>query len=284
MDALTASLAVVGTIGVTTIFDLIRRSQRWTKAQRLLRFRYREPIDIVVNTAIAAGSRPVHVVDNEVLFGNVQSASLFSSTIGAARRQKRIQLHLSEHLTSRLQHDLILVGGITRSEVGRKYLRLLDEHIGAGVAVFEEDDETRNRIVLGDFEVVYDWTKAHAAGQVDVDYALVVVWINPFIDVPRRSIFCTGFTSFGTAVAAEYLMTTFIQTAKVRPLRGYQLRPSRKLMHLGPYEGSRLHRWLSRPWPAFAFAIRVDATNGQAVSTTIVKIVHLSTARCASGL
>ena len=85
------------------------------------------------------------------------------------------------------------------------------------------------------------------------DIGLIVAWLSPFSQEKRRAVLCTGWTSHGTAAAADYYLNHLL-SVRYRQLR----------------RDGTLPRLYSRRWPCFVCAVEVVLVGEQAVSVNEV--------------
>lgn len=207
-----AILAVIGVIGLGTIISGAAYFRTLTRAQAFLRLGYRAPADIVLTTSSMLDRGP-DAGYRRVLtsVGNLRAASDFSREIGAIRARNEIRIRLSTEIDNTLDSDLIVIGGPQRNIVAQHFLaHLVAQYPELGL-VFEDRTPDRCRVALGTFAAEYEQVDQCAfPGIPETDVALLVLWINPFATARRRGVLCAGFTSHGTAAAAQYLLGDFM--------------------------------------------------------------------------
>ncbi len=275
-----AQIELIATIagivgGLSLVFELLRRSSRWTGAQYLFRFRYREPIDIVLpkpkNVELDLNESPYEGVLTNL--GNLKSSMAIATQVGRMRSGKRVEVNIAQALevsdSHTLDRDLVLFGGYRGNPIVRRFLEELDGRLGTEEVVYDDDAADRNVLRVGGQEVTYDWC-AQAQGRTpDFDYALVVVWRNPFTEKRRRAILSVGCTSYGTRAGIEYLIGDFFETKVSR------MRPKLKPGTASGADGLRPR--LGRPgsWPSFALLLKTELQSGQIIGTREVAFQEL---------
>jgi hypothetical protein len=238
-------IGIGGFIGLGSILKAAALTRHWRRNRRFLRFRFHEPVDVVISTDKRLDTPLTETGRTYPRFvaslGSLEAASDFSRLIGQVKSRKPIRIQMSEKLTSELRGDLVLLGGPVLNDVSDLFLRRLNEVYDDINVVFEDDKAEQARISVGSFSDSYDCTmqRRHPDFPTD-DFALVVAWRNPFAHAKRRAILCAGFTYHGTAAATHYLINEVIP-------RG------------GPL-GCECRWWqgLRRTWPCFVLALRVQ--------------------------
>lgn len=238
-------LGIAGFIGLGSFLRAGALTRHWRRNVRFLRFRFKEPVDIVISTdqrletPLTDSGRfyPRFVAS----LGSLEAAAEFSRLIGEVKSHKPVRLQMSEKLTSELHGDLVILGGPVLNDVSDMFLRRLNEAYQDLRVVFEDDKAKQARIVLGDFCGSYDCAmqQRHPDFPLD-DFALVVAWRNPFAHARRRALLCAGFTYHGTAAATRYLIRQIIP-------RGGPLASDRRRLP-----------GLRREWPCFVLALQVQ--------------------------
>lgn len=275
MEALSLIATLAAVLGAVSVgFELIRRTTRWTGTQRLLRLRFREPVDVVMpkpkNVDLDPGQSPFEGVLTNL--GNLKSSVAVTSAVDSLRSGKDVVVHIAQALDGEngaaLDRDLILFGGYRGNPVVGRFLDHLNQSVGDEV-IYNDDDPAANWMRVGEVTVNYDWV-AEARDRIpETDYALVVVWKNPLSSEPRRGVLSVGFSSYGTYAGIRYLLGGFFddRIKRMRPRIGRQ--PDTDPASLRP----RLTNW--RPWPSFALLIRADFQNGHLIDTQELSFLRL---------
>jgi len=277
MEALSLVATLAGVVGALSVaFRIALRTSRWTGKQRLLRLRFREPVDVVMPKPKGVELDPSQSPYEGVMtnLGNLKSAIEITSAIDSSRNGKRVCVHIAQALDGEadaaLDRDLILLGGYQGNPVVRRFLLRLEEVVGDQVSYWD-DDPARNRIRVGSESVEYDWT-TEARGRVpETDYSLLVVWTNPFASSPRRGVLSVGFSSYGTYAGIRYLLGDFFDN-RVKAMRPTLSRAeSNEPGCLRP----RISNW--RPWPSFALLVQSEFQNGYLIDTREISFLRLPT-------
>jgi hypothetical protein len=239
-----AALTILGLIGVSTLWAWMKGIRALNGVRHFFRFKFAEPLDIVLTTHSDALSSAQGTLINDfdrvtTQLGYLRAAASMTEAISRSRASKRIRVHVSEGLDQDLSGDLVIFGGTGGNTIAERFLAYVVDYCGVSAA-FDETDESDNRIQLGDVEVHFDWTHWSRTSVDLTDFALIIFWTNPFASGRRRAIWCSGFTAAGTMAAANYAVTDL------------RKRWLKKRKELG---GSR---WR---YPAFALLLAVDFKN-----------------------
>lgn len=275
MEALSLIATLAGVLGAVSIaFEVIRRTSRWTGTQRLLRFRFREPVDVVMPKPKNVDLDPTQSPYEGVLtnLGNLKSSVAITAAVDGFRSGKEVAVHIAQALDGEngtaLNRDLVLFGGYRGNPVSGRFLKRLSETVGDQVSYLDDDPE-RNQIRVGDKTVEYDWVTEAGDRAPRLDYSLLVVWMNPFTSEPRRGILSVGFTSYGTYAGVRYLLGDFFNE-RVRRMRPTLTAASgSEPASLRP----RPTNW--RPWPSFALLLRSEFQNGHLIDSRELSFLQL---------
>ncbi len=171
---------------------------RLLRARSLLRLTPTEPLDVVVTTSMTTvSSIGAAVVRPLTGVGGVLGTAHVARMLGKYYRRKALRVHLSERIVNRLDSDVVLLGGPAKNRFARRLLEVL---VPEGV----EFDDNRLRAQVGETTIAFE-TLPIDEGMPNRDVGFVVVTRSPFADHPRVAVLCCGFTSYGTAAAAEWL-------------------------------------------------------------------------------
>jgi hypothetical protein len=258
-------LTVGDVAAVLTIFafalSLWYALRRLAVLQRLLRFRVRGQIDIVMTTlkepVPGAGAAPHDKWATSL--GNVVAASQLAQAVGSVPRPRPINLYLSrDHPTPR--EDLVLLGGVNENALSHEFMRSLALNVPDVNFICDDHDEDANLLRLGYtgqaplLEEVYPWESEAHEKEPAYDYGVIVLWVNPFAPEKRRAVLCAGFTAPGTAATASLLLNTIA--------RGYyqQMRPTLLSYVPGRRKGHAQlpPRLFVGRWPHFILAFRIS--------------------------
>lgn len=226
--------------GASAAYAYLKRPLR---LQRLLRFRLRGSVDVVITTLTRppslVGFAPddVHTTSR----GNVIAAARWTQEIAPLKqigKRATITTHLSEYLPEvHLTNDLIILGGNNENEIAQRFLAAVNARCTSSEVLYDDRDEARNLLRLSDgsgtvFDEEYPWIAEASEQQPSYDYGLIVAWRNPFSGERRRAVMCAGFTAVGTKAATNFFFDHVVPTRR-------------------HYAG-----W--RTWPSFAVAWKMD--------------------------
>lgn len=272
------AFALLGIVGLSGIAAALRSSERLTRRHRFLRLREGEPFDIVLPTSERVeGGIGIKYIRSTTSLGNLRGATMIAQMADGPGRRRPVAITVSEELESRLAGDLIILGLPKKNAVSALVIdHLRRQHPQCGLEI-EESDDDGCAIALGDFRERFELIPQLANGVPCRDLALIMLWVNPLIQVKRRLILCAGFTAYGTAAAADYLLSE-VMTRRYDALRAAERATLPPL------------RSLSR-WPCFAMVIEALLINDQVVQTKELAFVALPdpgpppwTARSAAGI
>ncbi|MCW2761117.1 MAG: hypothetical protein JWR85_1318 [Marmoricola sp.] len=207
-------VTILGLIGLGTAVEAFRRTRTFNRVQRLYRWRYAEPLDVVITTSSLSVLDLGGIARSDRLnaqLGYLKAYAEFSRSVASSHSMKALDVHVSEGIDADLDRDLVLLGGPGGNHLTRQFIAYVNSQWEPGIE-FDEEDEHDNRIRLGDVEIHYDWIAEAKERTVEKDFALVVLWINPFAPVKRRAILCSGFTPAGTHAAAHHLINRYPPT------------------------------------------------------------------------
>jgi len=255
MDTNPISIAAwaLGVIGVSGITATVRHSRRLSRQYRFLRLSHTpDPIDIVLPTSDRVkGGLGISYVRSTTSVGNLKAATEIAQVVGNVQRRRPVSVAVSEELESTLSGDVVLIGFPGKNAASRVALEYLSrQHPEIGFAL-TESDETGCTIALAGFSTDYD-VVCQAGTEIPTrDLAFVLLWVNPTTVKKRRLVLCGGFTGYGTAAAAKYLLDDIIDT------RYRQLRRDARGILPPLYWGRR--------WPCFAMIVEARLVSDQVV-------------------
>jgi hypothetical protein len=216
---------IVSAVGVLPLLTwAVYTSQRLGRAHRLIRFARSAPVDVVLTTS-AVVEHDVGVVVSRPVTGYGQVAGLTSCIGMLARfyRRKSLRVHLSGFVRNRIESDLVCLGGPVRNDISRGVLDALASELEEPRIEF--DDVTcavRVKDARGEFTAA-GFDPGVQDGAPANDLALVILTNRrPNADGTFRAILCAGFTTYGTAAAAEYAFSDLPKLGRrgVRALTG----------------------------------------------------------------
>jgi hypothetical protein len=198
--------------GASAGYAYVRRPLR---LQRMLRFRLRGGVDVVITTLTHPPSL-IGAASDDMLTtsrGNVIAAARWAQEIGPLKQLNKgasITTHLSDSLPEAgLTSDLVILGGNNENEIARKFLEAVNAHCPGYEVLYDDKKKEENILRLVDpsgpvFDVSYPWLEEASRREPRFDYGLIVTWVNPFSGQHRRAVMCAGFTAAGTKAATSF--------------------------------------------------------------------------------
>jgi hypothetical protein len=220
-------LSVVGTLPIIVAAWLW--FQRWQRGRHLLGFRRRAPIDLVLTTStVAAAIHGVPVHRPLTGYGQVRAVASCAKALASHYPRKDVHIHLSGFIRNRLDRDLVILGGPAKNEAARDLLDDLPRRYTFNAFAFDDEADT----LQFDDGRGSQFTQLHFAPQIMdgypvSDYGLIVA-MKRGANSSHRTILCAGFTTYGTAAAAEYLFNDLVALSR------WQLRKKLQLRILAP--------------------------------------------------
>jgi hypothetical protein len=254
MQNIGIAASVIGVIGISGLTAAFRFSRSWGRQFRFLRLHRTDPLDIVLPTSERkVGGLGIRYVRSVTAVGNMRGATEVAQTVGRISRVRRISVSVSEELESSLSGDLVVLGLPGKNASSRLAIgRLCAKHPEIGLAIRESADQGCN-VSLGGHSEDYEVKLQTGSNKIpDRDVALIIAWVNPFSLRKRRLLLCAGFTAYGTAAAAKYLV--------------HDLLPHRYATLRASSHGILPSLLAPRTWPCFAMLIEARLINDQVVS------------------
>ncbi len=281
-------LGVLGLFGFTTLISFATWTQFMTRAHRYLRLARRQPLEIVLVTSSLeeGGVEGARYKRPTSSFHTLRAATQFAEQLGALRKRKPLRVSISERLTAAPDGDLVLLGDPSKNVLGKHFLAYFNavnaehgleidrtstrvpstprveyrsrvwRHLGGRTTRLSTPATVRSifRLRVGEKLVAeYELSPQGDSGSPSSDIGLIVAWLSPFSLEKRRAVLCAGWTSHGTAAAADYYLN------QLPSVRYQQLRR----------EG-RLPRLYSKRWPCFICVVEVALIGEQVVSVNEV--------------
>lgn len=260
-------LTIAGLIGVGTFIEWYRRGRSINRLQAFFHWKFQEPMDIVLTTSSlsAAAQGPSSQDRINAQLGYVQATTEFSRVIGESAVRKEVAVHVSDGIGREPRGDLVILGGTGGNHLADRFLRYLQANWDVDCE-YDEADEAKNFISLNGSTYLYDWTSLAGSNGDFFDYALVVLWYNPFAVEKRRAIYCAGFTAAGTNAAARYTVDELPRRYSSL-CRGSSSEP----VHLRA-PGRR-----GRAWPTIAMVLSIEFRNDIPIDITELDVEFLPT-------
>lgn len=227
-----SSLALLGVVGI------LRQIYWWAfirwRCRSLLRFKQsyfrRDTLPIVISTSTdntvpkSKSGDPAVTEDSERMGKDAeidnpsyprQTVSIWTtyavneitemSSVTGYRSE--FETDISERLTDRQDGDIVLIGGGIKNKRAADFISHFNKQ-HEELAINRENCEhpPEHRLVIGKKDFSLSPTRLPNR-EITSDRVIIVMWRNPFTSHKkwRRGIMCAGFTSMGTAAAAEYL-------------------------------------------------------------------------------
>jgi hypothetical protein len=184
--------------------------------------------------------------------GNLRGATEIAKVVGRVARRSPVSVAVSEELESPLSDDLVLIGFPGKNAASGVVVNYLKrQHPEIGFQLTESDTEGC-KISLAGFSADFTLTCQNDSELPSRDLALIILWVNPTALQKRRLILCAGFTSYGTAAAARYVVNDIV-VSRYRHLRKES-------------KGALPSLYSPRRWPCFAMIIETSLINDQVVN------------------
>lgn len=165
-------------------------------------------LDVVLTASDSAAGEGRGITRPTTGLGSVQALSVIARAMGRYYKKLPFNVHLATRVESRLQGDLISVGGPRLNRITADLLRS-QSHV--------EFDDVRMMARVGEF-CVSDYDLQIADYKPTRDLGMVMICVSPFAAHPSRSVLCCGFTSYGTAGAAQWFFGEILNDKFGHPL------------------------------------------------------------------
>jgi hypothetical protein len=221
---------VFGIIGILPFLGTLSYTiTRWRRGRRILRFASTGTVDVVLTTS-EEGPPKQGIAARRPLTGYGQVRAVASCTRAMTRlyNRKRLSLHLSGFARHRFDKDLIVLGGPVKNFEARRRLEGLVKDYDLQIFVFDDNEARCLQIINHDgtsFDEKY-FSPEMVEGYPVSDFGIVVLSHHKGKDGKEfRWVLCAGFTTYGTAAAAEFLFADLVRMSRRR---------ARKLLRVGP--------------------------------------------------
>lgn len=243
-------VAFLAVVSISELIALLRYSQRLSKEYLFLRLQSKEDIDIVLTTSErTAGGGGIEYVRPTTSVGNLRGSTEIARAIGDLPGKRCVRVHLSEDIDESLSGDLVLLGGPNKNRITAICLEYVHQFYPEAKLVYIDSKEHGCHLGLQDFMQPYKIEMQEGSHIPKKDFALIGMWINPLSRRKRRLIICAGFTGYGTAAAARYLVNDVMND------RYKKLRRAHRLPWL----------WHPRRWGCFLLALEITLANAQVI-------------------
>jgi hypothetical protein len=212
-------LGYVGLVGlVPVVGSWAAAATRWTRVSRVLGLGRTTPLDVVVTTSDSAmhPSGTSHSFRTNV--GEVRAMASIAGALGAHYRRKQLRVHMSADISHRLNSDVVVLGGPLLNDTAADFMAAFARRYPESGLLHDAGGQ---RLTVGDFHTGQFDLERHE-GVPGRDLVLVLLGRDLFAQ-GTRDILCCGFTTYGTAAAAELLFTDLLSKqcrALSRGLRG----------------------------------------------------------------
>ena len=115
---------------------------------------------------------------------------------------------MSRQVTDALSNDLVILGGLIGNEIAESFTARLCEAFDR--PIFHFNDVDTMDVTLDGYTVEGFDLQLNKAGTITRDLGVVIIWRNPFTDDWRRAVMCIGFSTYGTADAAQWVFEELI--------------------------------------------------------------------------
>ena len=237
-----------------------------SRHHRFFRFQFSEPADIVLTTSDRAqgGFGGVTYTRSVTAVGNLSGATAIARSIGYTSPRRPTRVYVSAELETSLSGDVVVIGLPGKNEVsGAVVTHLTARYPNLGLTI-DESTEGCSMSLAGFAD---EYSVVPQTAQPDFperDLALIVLWVNPIAVRKRRLVLCAGFTAYGTAAAARYLVDDIL------PHRLNRLRA----------EHTTMPSLWSHKWTCFAMLIETRLVNDQVIEVRELAFAPLDDPGC----
>jgi hypothetical protein len=210
---LTEIIAFVGLVlsllGATPILAAFAVNlSRRRRGRRVIGFDRDCAVDVVLTLSSETPSRPgKRMVRPLTGIGQVIGAAEVSRCLGRFYLNKTMRVHLSGHITNRLDGDEVILGGPVRNEEAERFLGRVPSLCHVNSLIYSDESPCSIFVSTpnGDQWGVEEFDAGIVNGFPRRDLCLIVAARAPNHGGSRRRIiWCSGFTSYGTSVGAQY--------------------------------------------------------------------------------
>lgn len=208
-------LGAIGIVPVMVAGSVSLLSLR--RANRILRFSQKTPLDVILTTS-DYGQHPSGTSTSfRTNVGEIEGLGSVARALGRHYQGKSMRVHVSADIKNVLDSDVVVLGGPLLNDVARDFVDAFNKKYSAKLI----HDAPAQRLVVGDYACEgYDLKRRDGVpGQ---DLALVLLACNLFTKSASRDVLCAGFTTYGTAAAAELLFNNLLSRSErevAKPIR-----------------------------------------------------------------
>jgi hypothetical protein len=202
MDVATV-VGIIGLIGIVPVVTAWTASLlSWRRVARILGFGRNTPVDVVVTTSGYTQHPSGTSRSYRTNMGEVQAMGSVARALGAYYRRKTPRVHMSVDIRNRLDSDVVVLGGPLLNDTAVDFINAFQRCYPTAKVLH---DATTQSMEIGDFKRNgFDLRLENdIPGQ---DLCLILLAWDLFENRTRDTL-CAGFTTYGTAAAAELLFT-----------------------------------------------------------------------------
>lgn len=282
LEWVSLALSVISLFGIASIWAVMR--QLWIVRKRgrsIVKFKRSwirgNPLSIVISTSenhtpvpgklVAGSPSDGEAADPEsngpqyprptVSIWTTYAVSEISEVSSMLGYRKSFETDIAERLTHNQTGDLVLIGGRVKNIRSRQF----SDHFNARhpeLAIQRSPDSSSEmkKLKIGPEDFDFLPKKDKVTGHTVSDRAVLLLWRNPFSagKKQRRGILCAGFTSMGTAGAAQYLSDS-LQDGSLRRM----------------WKAHRPRGWSYRRFPQFIVVLDVYINNDRYLDVYPIK-------------
>jgi hypothetical protein len=172
-----------------------------------------DELDVVLP---ASDGRPDPVVGftrPTIGIGSVRALGVLARAIGRYYRRLPLNVHFASRVDARLGGDVVAIGGPRANRVSAE---ILASQPVIEVANLSFDDVHRSLRMDGFNVAGYDTDQKDGVPRRDL--GILLICASPFSVRRRRAVLCCGFTSYGTAGAAQWFFSDVLNDSLSHPL------------------------------------------------------------------
>ena len=203
-------------IGVVGLLPILIALNYWffkhRPVKKFLSFEEQEPVDIIVTTSnFSASDTGASVMRPTTSIGQLEGVAFIARLLGRFYRKKELIVNMSKNVHRRLNRDLLLLGGPAKNEFTKRFLIKFSDSYPDFNFLFDEIDCNLNFK-----DIIIENAKLEQNGSnLENDYAIVIVWHNPFAIKSRRAILYAGFSSYGTSGAENWIFDDLLMNRQL---------------------------------------------------------------------
>jgi hypothetical protein len=205
MDVATV-LGLIGLVGIVPVVSAwTARLLEWRRVARILGLGRTTPVDLIVSTSGDA-KHPIGTSRSyKTNVGEVQAMVSVARALGAHYAHKAPRIHMSVDIRNRLDSDLVVLGGPLLNDVAADFISAFSARYPTSQI---SHDAATQSMAIGDFKYNgFDLMREDGIPKQD----LVLVLMGwDLLAKDTRDILCAGFTTYGTAAAAELLFNDLL--------------------------------------------------------------------------